>query len=143
MLIEKLIVRDYHFIARLVSGKLMRRYASDGFIEDFSKHHVQLSRLQRTVLTAGAAALSLADPFRADMIACLGETTGGSALSHCLHRMRSSNEGQRILDERPRINTNTVDFSKLRDLPNGTLGKTYHNFLEVNVRIVDREENEN
>lgn len=128
-LLSKVIILDWF------SGKqAIRRYSSDAFVEDYAKHHVQLSGLQRTVLTAGAAALSLADPFRADMIACLGETTGASALSHCLHRMKSSSEGQRILSERPRIHSSTIELSALKNLPEGTLGKTYHNFLDVNVR---------
>lgn len=50
--------------------------------------------------------------------------------------MQKSSEGQRILKEKPRINTSTVDLSVLKDLPEGTLGKTYSNFLEVNVRLL-------
>lgn len=55
---------------------------------------------------------------------------------YCLNEMQKSSEGQRILKEKPRINTSTVDLSVLKDLPEGTLGKTYSNFLEVNVRLL-------
>ncbi|XP_015523737.1 ubiquinone biosynthesis protein COQ4 homolog, mitochondrial [Neodiprion pinetum] len=105
---------------------------SGAFAEDFTRNHVQLSFLQRMVLSAGAAAISLANPYRADMIACLGETTGQSALVHCLQQMQSSTEGRRILDQRPRINSSTIDLASLKRLPNGTLGKSYYNFLETN-----------
>lgn len=68
------------------------------------------------------------------MIACLGETTGEKALIYCSKQMQSTIEGQRILSQRPRIHSSTVDLLSLKNLPDGTVGKTYSNFLEVNVR---------
>ena len=82
----------------------------------------------------GSAAISLANPYRGDMIACLGETTGRNALMHCHQQMKNTNEGQRILAQKPRINTSTVDLSYLKDLPLGTVGRTYRDFLDDNVR---------
>jgi len=102
-------------------------------LEDYAKHHVSLSPLQRVLLTMGSAAVSLANPFRGDMIACLGETTGTNALVHCHRQMKDTSEGQRILAQKPRINTSTVDLSYLKNLPPGTVGRTYHNFLDDNV----------
>lgn len=90
---------------------------------------------QRTILSAGAAVLSLSDPFRGDMIACLGETTGETALKHCLKMIKSSEEGRRILYRKPRINSSTLNISSLNNLPDNTLGKCYYNFLKDNVRI--------
>lgn len=116
-------------------GHRLASNLTNGFSnEDFSKHHVQLSALQRTILAAGSAAVSLVDPFRGDMIACLGETTGKYSLNYCLEKMKLSDEGQKILLEQPRINTSTIDMTSLENLPDGTLGKTYHNFLKINVR---------
>lgn len=86
------------------------------------------------LLTAGSAAISLANPFRGDMIACLGETTGTNALEYCHQQMKSTAEGQRILAQKPRVNTSTVDLSYLRDLPPRTVGRTYRDFLDENVR---------
>jgi ubiquinone biosynthesis protein Coq4 len=34
---------------------------------------------------------------------------------------------------RPRINSHTVDLEKLRQMPDGTLGRTYIKFLDSNV----------
>lgn len=48
--------------------------------------------------------------------------------------MQASKEGLDILASRPRINSNTVDLSKLKNLPEGTLGKHYSEFLIKNVR---------
>ncbi|KAL2736605.1 UDP-sugar transporter UST74c-like isoform X1 [Vespula maculifrons] len=111
----------------------VRRFSAyKAFEEDYAKHHIFLSSFQRAALSVGSAIISLADPSRGDLIACLAETTSGNALVHCLNEMQKSSEGQRILKEKPRINTSTVDLSLLKDLPEGTLGKTYSNFLEVN-----------
>ncbi|KAG5346686.1 US74C protein, partial [Acromyrmex charruanus] len=106
--------------------------ACEAFLEDYAKHHVSLSPLQRVLLTMGSAAVSLTNPSRGDMIACLGETTGRNALVHCHQQMKNTNEGQRILAQKPRINTSTVDLSYLKDLPPGTVGRTYRDFLNDN-----------
>lgn len=47
--------------------------------------------------------------------------------------MENSHEGQQILRDRPRINSQTVDLEHLKKMPVGTLGKVYSNFLEKNV----------
>ncbi|KYN34968.1 UDP-sugar transporter UST74c [Trachymyrmex septentrionalis] len=106
--------------------------ACEAYLEDYAKHHVSLSPLQRVLLTMGSATISLANPSRGDMIACLGETTGRNALVHCHQQMKNTNEGQRILAQKPRINTSTVDLSYLEDLPPGTVGRTYRDFLDDN-----------
>lgn len=47
--------------------------------------------------------------------------------------MQESDEGSKILREKPRINSKTVDLEKLRTYPEGTLGIVYSNFLVTNV----------
>lgn len=93
-----------------------------------------LTNFQRTLLAAGSAFISITNPYRGDMIACLGETTGENALIYCQQRLQCTAEGQRILDQRPRINSSTIDLMALKNLPDGTIGKIYSSFLEVNVR---------
>ncbi|XP_026301915.1 ubiquinone biosynthesis protein COQ4 homolog, mitochondrial isoform X3 [Apis mellifera] len=118
------------------SGWLVRRFynsdVSSSFTMDYAKHRISLSTVQRAILTVGAAAISLLNPYRGDMIACLAETTGTDALSYCHRQMLATSEGCRILAEKPRISSSTVDFSALKRLPAGTLGKIYYDFLEVN-----------
>lgn len=104
----------------------------DTFDHDFQEHHIPINSFQRMLLTVGSAAVSLINPYRADMIACLGETSGEQALRFILRKMEESKEGAEILSDRPRINTNTIDLNYLKNLPDGTLGKTYSNFLEKN-----------
>ncbi|XP_043522804.1 ubiquinone biosynthesis protein COQ4 homolog, mitochondrial-like isoform X2 [Frieseomelitta varia] len=124
-------------IIYIVSGWLVRRMSSNAgcwpsFATEYARHRVPLSPVQRAILAAGAAAISLADPFRGDMIACLAETTGTDALSYCRQKMLATSEGSRILAEKPRISSSTVDFSALKRLPPGTLGRIYCDFLDIN-----------
>ena len=65
-----------------------------------------------------------------DMIAALGETTGAPALPRLREQMLGSVEGRRILRERPRINSETVDMERLSRLPQGTFGRAYMSWLD-------------
>src|SRR6266581_2814384 len=64
------------------------------------------------------------------MVAALGETTAGPVLPHLLDNMLASAEGRRILRERPRINTSTIDMAALARLPENTFGRAYVTWLE-------------
>ncbi|KAF5280572.1 hypothetical protein FQR65_LT00323 [Abscondita terminalis] len=103
----------------------------ENFENDCKRHYIPLNAFQRTVLSAGSAAVSLFNPHRGDMIACLGELTGEGAAKYMLNKMEASSEGCEILSKRPRINSDTVDLEKLKFYPPGTLGKTYSDFLNV------------
>ncbi|XP_030750897.1 ubiquinone biosynthesis protein COQ4 homolog, mitochondrial [Sitophilus oryzae] len=102
------------------------------FESDFEKSHCPTNDFQRSVLTLGSAAISLLNPHRGDMIACLGETTGEQALKYMKRCMEASVEGSDILREQPRINTKSVDFDYLKSLPNDTLGYMYFKFIQTN-----------
>ncbi|MBN3292965.1 COQ4 protein, partial [Polypterus senegalus] len=93
--------------------------------------------------------MALWDPYRHDMVAVLGETTGHLALQRIREKMRNDPEGNQILQERPRIRLSTLDLTRLDALPDGTFGKEYLQFLNVNkvtpdsradVKFVDDEE---
>ncbi|THG93949.1 hypothetical protein EW026_g7414 [Hermanssonia centrifuga] len=74
--------------------------------------------------------MSLMHPQRDDMVAAVGDLTSGPVLPTLRDRMLASPEGRRILKERPRINTKTVDMQKLALLPEGTVGHAYVKWLE-------------
>ena len=67
--------------------------------------------------------MGLYDPWRADMVAINGEVAGAPALTYIHSRMKASSEGRLILKDRPRITTQTVDYSALSALPPGTFGR--------------------
>lgn len=132
--------RKYVYVNRKqIASVLCRRFATDNrknakenFAADYEACHIQTSAFQKLALSVGSSVISLLDPSRGDMIAILGETTGERALSYMLTKMQESLEGQEILKEKPRINSKTVDLSRLQSLPQGTVGKIYSDFLEKN-----------
>ncbi|KAF9571090.1 Ubiquinone biosynthesis protein [Mortierella alpina] len=92
--------------------------------------HIPISPLQRTILAVGSAFTALANPLRGDMVAALGETTGEMFLSRIRDQMLQDPEGRRILRERPKITSETMQLDKLRQLPDGTFGREYVRFLD-------------
>lgn len=64
------------------------------------------------------------------MIAAIGDITAGPVLPRLRDTMLASPEGRQILKDRPRINTRTVDLERLAQLPEGTVGRAYINWLE-------------
>ncbi|KAM9721848.1 ubiquinone biosynthesis protein COQ4 homolog, mitochondrial isoform 1-T1 [Dama dama] len=95
--------------------------------------HIPTSPLQKVLLAAGSAGMALYDPYRHDMVAVLGETTGHRTLKVLRDQMKRDPEGAQILQERPRISLSTLDMGKLRGLPEGSFGCAYLRFLDVNV----------
>ncbi|XP_061289668.1 ubiquinone biosynthesis protein COQ4 homolog, mitochondrial isoform X3 [Bos javanicus] len=95
--------------------------------------HIPTSVLQKVLLAAGSAGMALYDPYRHDMVAVLGETTGRRTLKVLRDQMKRDPEGAQILQERPRISLSTLDMGKLRSLPEGSFGRAYLHFLDVNV----------
>ncbi|XP_071322881.1 ubiquinone biosynthesis protein COQ4 homolog, mitochondrial isoform X1 [Trachinotus anak] len=111
--------------------------------------HIPTTPIQRALLAVGSGVAALRDPYRHDMVAVLGETTGHLALINLRERMRNDPEGYTILTERPRIRLSTLDLSKMASLPDGSFGREYLRFLEDNhvtpdsradVKFVDNEE---
>lgn len=105
----------------------------DNFEKDFNKCHVQTNIFQRVLLGVGSGVISITNPSRGDMVAVMGEVTGSQALEYVRTKMLESEEGRKILEEKPRISSVTVDLKKLQGCPEGTLGKAYINFLQKYV----------
>ncbi|XP_005994402.1 ubiquinone biosynthesis protein COQ4 homolog, mitochondrial [Latimeria chalumnae] len=111
--------------------------------------HIPTSALQKALLAAGSAVMALYNPYRHDMVAVLGETTGLLALPALRDRMKNDPEGFQILQERPRIRFSALELTRLRELPDSTFGREYIRFLDDNkvspetrmpVKFVDDEE---
>ncbi len=94
--------------------------------------------------------LSFLDPRRGDLIAAFGEATATPYFADRLRRaMLSSATGRRILRDRPRMTSTSLDLPRLRALPPSTVGATYAAWLDregvtpdtrAGVRYVDDEE---
>ncbi|KAL2758456.1 hypothetical protein ACRALDRAFT_1055348 [Sodiomyces alcalophilus JCM 7366] len=112
--------------------------------------HVPLTTLERTSLAIGSGIMSLIDPRRADLIATVGETT---ATPYFIPRLRdamlASATGRRILRDRPRLTSTSLNLDRLRSLPENTVGRAYVGWLDregvspdtrAPVRYIDDEE---
>uniref|UniRef100_A0A1A8QCU3 Ubiquinone biosynthesis protein COQ4 homolog, mitochondrial n=1 Tax=Nothobranchius rachovii TaxID=451742 RepID=A0A1A8QCU3_9TELE len=111
--------------------------------------HIITTPFQKALLAVGSGVVALQDPYRHDMVAVLGETTGHLVLINLRDRMRNDPEGYTILTERPKIRLSTLDLEKMASLPDGSFGREYLRFLEDNevtpdsraeVKFVDDEE---
>ncbi|KAF8072202.1 ubiquinone biosynthesis protein COQ4, mitochondrial [Lyophyllum atratum] len=127
-------------IARVASSRLAlslnRRPTAYGLSTRFNsttpayKGHIPLNWFENAFLAVGSAVMSLADPRRGDMVAALGETTAGPSLPRLRDIMLGSAEGRKILKERPRVNSTTINMDKLAQYPEGTFGRAYVTWLE-------------
>ncbi|TLS20274.1 uncharacterized protein PpBr36_11446 [Pyricularia pennisetigena] len=112
--------------------------------------HVPLTRLERAALAVGSGLWSFIDPRRGDLIATFAEVTG---TDHFLPRLRdamlSHATGRRILRDRPRITSTSLNLPYLRSLSENTVGRVYVSWLDregvtpdsrAPVRFVDDEE---
>ncbi|CAK1599644.1 unnamed protein product [Parnassius mnemosyne] len=107
------------------------------FLEEMKGNYIPTTKFQKTILSVGSAAIALINPHRGDMIACLGEVTGGNAIKYMREKMLETNEGAKILIEQPRINSRTVCFKTLSEMPEGTVGRVYANFMKDNNITAD------
>ncbi|OTB17026.1 hypothetical protein K445DRAFT_74282 [Daldinia sp. EC12] len=112
--------------------------------------HVPLTGLERAALAVGSGIVSFFDPYRGDMIAALGEATASPYFIERLRRaMLASPTGRRILRDRPRITSSSLNLPRLRSLAANTVGGTYVAWLDregvspdtrSSVRFIDDEE---
>ncbi|KAA0187439.1 Ubiquinone biosynthesis protein mitochondrial [Fasciolopsis buskii] len=91
---------------------------------------IQLTPLQRFLLTVGSGIGVFSDPRRADLLSVFGELSGPVALRYMRQKMLEDPVGSRILREKPRIRTHTVDLNYLRQLPDNSFGKAYVTFMD-------------
>lgn len=117
--------------------------------------HIPLTPIEKVILTIGSAGAALLNPYRAgeldassppcflflslnsltsshrpDMIAALSETTSTPFLPQLRDKMFATAEGRAILRDRPRIHSEIIDLDHLRSLPDGTVGRSYCDWLE-------------
>lgn len=93
--------------------------------------HIPLTRTERLGLAVGSGLLSFIDPRRADLIASFGEATAQPYFIYKLRdRMLLNPTGRRILRDRPRLTSTSLDVPRLRKLPPNTLGYTYAAWLD-------------
>ncbi|KAF1958637.1 coenzyme Q biosynthesis protein-like protein Coq4 [Byssothecium circinans] len=112
--------------------------------------HIPLTRTERLGLALGSGLMSFLDPRRGDLIAAFGEATAQPYFIYKLRdRMLLHPTGRRILRDRPRLTSTSLNVPRLRSLPSNTLGYAYAAWLDAEgvtpdtraaVRYIDDEE---
>lgn len=92
--------------------------------------HWPISKFQKGVFVIGSAITGLRNPLRSDMVAALGETLiPETALRRMQLQMLNDETGCKILKDKPFINSDNLDVSKLIGYPKNTLGYAYATFM--------------
>ncbi|KAH8719422.1 ubiquinone biosynthesis protein coq4, mitochondrial [Phaeosphaeriaceae sp. PMI808] len=112
--------------------------------------HIPLTVIERLGLALGSGLGSFVDPRRGDLIASFGEATAQPFFIDKLrNRMLLSPTGRRILRDRPRLTSQSLNIPRLRKLPKNTLGYAYAAWLDREgvtpdtralVKYIDNEE---
>jgi ubiquinone biosynthesis protein COQ4 len=89
--------------------------------------HVPLNALQKSSVALLASLGAFASPRRADLVAAVGETAGMAPVIALRDRMARNETGRLLLAERPHITDAVV--SPAWDMPDGTFGAAYANFM--------------
>ncbi|OTA98439.1 hypothetical protein M426DRAFT_325977 [Hypoxylon sp. CI-4A] len=93
--------------------------------------HVPLTKIERAALAVGSGVMSFIDPYRHDMIAALGEATASPYFIERLRKaMLASPTGRRILRDRPRMTSQSLNLPRLRAMPPNSVGATYAAWLD-------------
>lgn len=120
-------------IRRLFSStSYLSQHQQQGSVEKLYESHIPLTNLQKVLLAAGSSLTSIIDPYRHDMVADFGETTGHQALRWMRSQMASSLDGRRILEDKPRLRSDRIDYERLKSLPENTFGNHYSRFYSDN-----------
>ncbi|XP_049908396.1 ubiquinone biosynthesis protein COQ4 homolog, mitochondrial isoform X2 [Epinephelus moara] len=149
--LQRFVHRQNGLISKVCVHKLYSSGSvyTDSCYDGLYPGHIQTTPIQKALLAVGSGVAALQNPYRHDMVAVLGETTGHLALVNLRDKMRNDPEGYTILIERPRIRLSTLDLKEMASLPDGSFGREYLRFLEDNcvtpdtradVKFVDDEE---
>ena len=115
-----------------ISRVLTSKFSTTNTHRALYSDHIQLTKLQKILLAAGSGVTAIVDPYRHDLVADFGETTGYTSLKWIHSQMLSSKEGRQILEDKPRLRSDQIDYKRLEGLPKNTFGSSYSSFYTSN-----------
>jgi ubiquinone biosynthesis protein COQ4 len=89
----------------------------------------EMSAGQRWRLALAALGKVLADPARTDQVLVFSVYANAGTMRDRIHLFLDNPAGRRLFDEHRTIDTRSVDLEALGELPEGTLGRAYADFL--------------
>jgi ubiquinone biosynthesis protein COQ4 len=103
------------------------------FSSNRDRYHVpyKLSIAQRLFSVPYYGLGAIADPERGDLVAGLGDVTGGRQLERIRVRLMATTSGRQLLEEKPLITNERIGFASLHELPDGSMGKLYAEYMNT------------
>jgi ubiquinone biosynthesis protein COQ4 len=105
------------------------RIGLSDFVKNFSPIRSDTERIQ---LMLNSAFHGLRDPNDGSHISRLTDLTSMNTLRWIKMKMEESEEGKRILTDKPRVSTESVNFEKLKNFDKNTLGFLYFQYMSNN-----------
>ena len=109
---------------------------------DHEFHYRSLTPLQHCLMSSGSSLVSLLAPWRGDMVKACVETTSGFSAMRLQQLLLQYDEGIRILQDKPRINTTSVSYDRLSSLADESFGKLsgcHAFFIKIKTKLDDGE----
>lgn len=105
---------------------------------DILKNYSPLSsNSQRIEKMLGSAVEGLRDPENGNHFSHLTDLSSLHVLRWIKVKMEESEEGNKILQEKPRINEDTLNFSELKNYDKNSLGYHYYTYMNENMFTPD------
>jgi ubiquinone biosynthesis protein COQ4 len=89
----------------------------------------KLTPSQRLFLAPYFGLGAILDPTRGELVAGLGDATGELQVRHIKNRLMMTPQGRKLLREKPLVTEAGLDFNSLKDLPKGSLGREYFDYM--------------
>jgi ubiquinone biosynthesis protein COQ4 len=108
--------------------------ADGGWMTEADAVRLALEGTAAEKLRAGFGALGrlLVDPDDTVQVFLMGIVLNGPYVPRLMLRIAADPEGAKLIEERPAIDSSTVDWDRLRALPKTTLGGAYVRYLDEN-----------
>lgn len=119
----------------MIATRILARRSSTSTSSEAGKlyeGHIQLSELQKAMLAIGSGITAIINPYRHDLVADFGETTGHRALAWMHSKMSADSEGKQVLADKPRLRSDRIDYKRLAESPENTFGHHYAKFYTDN-----------
>jgi ubiquinone biosynthesis protein COQ4 len=97
------------------------------------KHFFQpyaLSPPQRLFLIPYFGLRAIIDPTRGEDVAGFGDVTNFIRIEQIYKKIKSTDQGNKLLLTKPLITEETLNIERLRNLPNNKFGKNYTNYMD-------------
>eukprot|EP00347_Sterkiella_histriomuscorum_P016389 403353374 len=104
--------------------------SKESSLKDLIQNFTPVNPSERLQLLLKYSLSSLQDPTKADYVAAVGDLSSVHTLKEIRRKMHADIEGQQILKEKPRVNSETWNKQRLLALPDHTFGHQFARWMK-------------